>query len=164
LLARAAKRPVRVTSTREEDFSGYSSRTDQHQTIRVGATKDGKLVAVEQTIVSDAGAYLSHSATTSIVNMQKTLGLLRCDNIRGRLTVAYTNTPTTSGFRGYGNPEGAFVFQQALDLLAEKIGMDPMEFRLRNLKQVGDPSCFVPAVLEHTKLEECIRLGAERFG
>lgn len=164
LLARAAKRPVRVTTTREEDFSGYSSRTDQHQTIRVAATKDGKLTAVEQRIVSDSGAYLSHSATTSIVNMQMTLGLLRCDNINGHLTVAYTNTPTTSGFRGYGNTEGAFVLQQALDVLAEKIGMDPMELRLKNLRQVGDPSFFVPCVLEHTKLEECIRLAAERFG
>ena len=164
LLARHAKRPVRVTTTREEDFSGYSSRTDQHQTIRVSATMDGKLTGIEQVIVSDSGAYLSHSATTSIVNMQKTLGLLRCDNIHGQLTVAYTNTPTTSGFRGYGNPEGAFILQQALDLLAEKIDMDPMEFRLRNLRQVGDPSCFVPCVLEHTKLEECIHLAAERFG
>lgn len=164
LLARACRRPVRVTTTREEDFQGYSSRTDQHQTIRVAANRDGKLLAVEQVIVADSGAYQSHSATTAIVNMQKTLGVLRCDNIRGHLTVAYTNTPTTSGFRGYGNPEGAFVFQQALDRLAEKIGMDPMEFRLRNLKQVGDPSCFVPAVLEHTKLEECIHLAAEKIG
>lgn len=164
LLARASKRPVRVTTTREEDFSGYSSRTDQHQTIRVAATKEGKLLAVDQKIVADAGAYLSHSATTAIVNMQKTLGLLRCDNVHGHLTVVYTNTPTTSGFRGYGNPEGAFILQQALDRLAEKIGMDPMEFRLRNLKQVGDPSCFVPVVLEHTKLEECIHVAAQRFG
>ncbi|MDQ1850181.1 molybdopterin-dependent oxidoreductase [Gemmobacter fulvus] len=164
LLARACKRPVRVTTTREEDFSGYSSRTDQHQTIRVAANKDGKLLAIEQIIVADSGAYLSHSATTATVNMQKTLGVLKCDNIRGHLTVAYTNTPTTSGFRGYGNPEGAFVFQQALDRLAEKIGMDPMEFRLKNLKVPGDPSCFVPVPLEHTKLEECIHLAAEKIG
>lgn len=164
LLARACHRPVRVTTTREEDFSGYSSRTDQHQTIRVAANRDGKLLAIEQLIVADSGAYLSHSATTATVNMQKTLGVLACDNVRGHLTVAYTNTPTTSGFRGYGNPEGAFVFQQALDMLAEKIGMDPVEFRLRNLKKVGDPSCFVPVKLEHTKLDECIRLAAERIG
>ena len=53
LLARASKRPVRVTSTREEDFSGYSSRTDQHQTIRVAATKDGRLLAVVCTAVTN---------------------------------------------------------------------------------------------------------------
>jgi xanthine dehydrogenase molybdenum-binding subunit len=164
LLARHCRRPVRVTTTREEDFQGYSSRTDQHQTIRVAADKHGKLVAIEQTIVADSGAYLSHSATTATVNMQKTLGVLQCPNIRGHLTVAYTNTPTTSGFRGYGNPEGAFVLQQALDLLAEKLGMDPMELRLRNLKVPGDPSCFVPVTLEHTKLKECIHVAAEKIG
>lgn len=164
LLARACRRPVRVTTTREEDFQGYSSRTDQHQTIRVAADKDGKLMAIEQIIVADSGAYLSHSATTATVNMQKTLGVLKCDNIRGHLTVAYTNTPVTSGFRGYGNPEGAFVFQQALDRLAEKLGMDPMELRLRNLKEPGDPSCFVPVPLAHTRLEECIHLAAEKIG
>ncbi len=164
LLARHCNRPVRVTTTREEDFQGYSSRTDMHQTIRVAATKEGKLLAIDQKIVSDSGAYLSHSATTSTVNMQKTLGVLKCDNIKGHLTVVYTNTPVTSGFRGYGNPEGAFVLQQALDRLAEKIGMDPMEFRLRNLKEPGDPSCFVPVTLEHTKLKECIDVGAEKFG
>ncbi len=44
------------------------------------------------------------------------------------MKVVYTNTPTASGFRGYGNPEGAFIFQQAIDMLAEKVGMDPVEF------------------------------------
>lgn len=163
-LAKAAKRPVRVTTTREEDFSGYSSRTDQHQTIRMSATADGRITAVEQRIVSDSGAYLSHSGTTSMVNMQMTLGLFRSPNVYGHLKVAYTNTPTTSGFRGYGNPEGAFILQQATDMLAEKLGLDPIEFRLRNIRRVGEPSFFIPCTLEHTKLEECIQIGSERFG
>jgi len=135
-----------------------------HQTIRVAADKDGKLLGIEQTILADSGAYLSHSATTATVNMQKTLGVLKCDNIRGHLVVAYTNTPTTSGYRGYGNPEGAFILQQALDRLAQKLDMDPMELRLRNLREPGDPSCFVPVPLEHTKLKECIDLAAEKIG
>jgi xanthine dehydrogenase molybdenum-binding subunit len=163
-LARAANRPVRVTTTREEDFSGYSSRTDQHQTIRIGAMRDGTITAIEQKTVSDSGAYLSHSATTSIVNMQKTLGLFRCDNVYGHLTVAYTNTPTTSGFRGYGNAEGAFVVQQAIDMLAEKLGMSPIELRLKNIRKEGEQSFFLPCKLEHTRLAECITLGAEKFG
>jgi xanthine dehydrogenase molybdenum-binding subunit len=164
VLARAARRPVRVTTTREEDFTGYSSRTDQHQTIRLAADRDGTITAIDQQIVSDAGAYLSHSATTSIVNMQMTLGLFRSPNVSGHLKVAYTNTPTTSGFRGYGNAEGAFVLQQAVDMLAEKLDLDPVELRLRNIRKVGEPSFFIPVPLEHTKLEECIRIGAERFG
>lgn len=164
LLARATQRPVRVTTTREEDFTGYSSRTDQHQTIRIAADREGVMTAIEQNIVSDSGAYLSHSATTSILNMQMTLGLFRVPNVSGHLTVAYTNTPTTSGFRGYGNAEGAFVLQQAVDMLAEKLNMDPVELRLKNIRKAGEPSFFIPCTLEHTKLEECIRVAAERFG
>lgn len=164
VLARMTRRPVRVTMTREEDFSGYSSRTDQHQTIRIGAKKDGTIIAIEQQIVSDSGAYLSHSATTSIVNCVQTLGLFSCPNILGQIKVVYTNTPTTSGFRGYGNPEGAFIMQQAVDIVAEKLGMDPVEFRLKNIRKVGEPSIFPPVALAHTALAQCIHVGAERFG
>ncbi len=163
LLARACGRPVRVTSTREEDFNGYASRTDQHQTIRMGAMKDGTLVAIEQHIVSDAGAYMSHSGTTSLVNMQKTLGLFRCDNVFGNVKVVYTNTPVTAGFRGYGNAEGAFIVQQATDMLAEKLDMDPITLRTKNIRAEGEQSFFLPCVLEHTKLQECINEGAKAF-
>ena len=164
VLAKAANRPVRVTTTREEDFSGYSSRTDQHQTIKLAAKRDGTITGISQEIVSDSGAYLSHSGTVTIVNMQMTLGLFRCPNVHGHMRVAYTNTPTTSGYRGYGNPEGAFILQQAADMMAEKLGLDPIEFRLRNIRKVGEPSFFIPCTLEHTKLEECIRIAADRFG
>lgn len=164
MLAKVARRPVRVTTTREEDFCGYSSRTDQHQTIRVAATKDGTLTAIEQSIVADSGAYLSQSAMTSMVNMKHTLGVFSCPNLRGHARVVYTNTPTTSGARGYGNPEGAFVLQQAIDKLAEQLDMDPVEFRLKNIRKVGEPSLQAYQTLEHTRLAECICLAAERFG
>lgn len=164
LLARATGRPVRVTSTREEDFNGYSSRTDQHQKIRLAAMNDGTVVGIEQHIVSDAGAYLSHSATTSLVNMQKSLGLFRCDNVFGHVKVVYTNTPVTAGFRGYGNAEGAFVLQQAIDMLAEKLGMNPLDLRSKNIRKEGEQSFFLPCKLEHSKLQECIDEGAKEFG
>ena len=67
LLARHTSRPVRVTTTREEDFQGYSSRTDMHQTIRVAASKDGKLLAIDQKIVSDSGAYLYYDESGTTV-------------------------------------------------------------------------------------------------
>lgn len=163
-LARAAGRPVRVTTTREEDFSGYSSRTDHHQTIRLGAKSDGTLTAIDHRVVADSGAYFSHSGSTTAVNVQMTLGTLRVPNRYGQFTIAYTNTPTTSGFRGYGNAEGAFVLQQALDILAEKLDLDPVAIRLKNIQKAGDPSCLPPVPLEHTRLDECLRVGAEHFG
>lgn len=164
LMAKITGRPVRVTTSREEDFNGYSSRTDQHQTLRLAAMKDGTVVGIEQFVVSDAGAYMSHSGTTSLVNMQKTLGLFRCDNVFGNVKVVYTNTPVTAGFRGYGNAEGAFVVQQAIDMLAEKLDMDPVALRSKNIRKEGEQSFFIPCKLEHSKLQECIDEGAKAFG
>ncbi len=164
LLSQKTNRPVRVTTTREEDFAGWGGRTEQHQQLQIGCTKEGELTAIKHRVTSDAGGYYSASGTVALVNMQMTLGIFRCANIDGAMEVVYTNTPTTSGFRGYGNAEGAFMIQQAVDMLAEKLDMDPMEFRLRNIRKVGEPSFFIPKTLEHCALEECIRRGAEEIG
>jgi xanthine dehydrogenase molybdenum-binding subunit len=90
--------------------------------------------------------------------------LFRCENLRGEITVVYTNIPTCGGVRGYGNPEGSFVLQQAVDMAAEKIGVDPLEFRLRNARGVGEPSCWMPTPIESCGLEECMKKGAEAIG
>ena len=164
MLAKVTGKPVKVAVTREEDFAGWNSRTEQRQTIKMGVKKDGTITAIQDRIISDSGAYFSHSGTTTAVNMQHTLGLFRCPNISGEATIVYTNTPTTSGFRGYGNAEGAFILQQVIDMSAEKLGMDPIEFRLKNIKGVGEPSFFIPVPLEHCALIECIKQGAERIG
>ncbi|MCL5735091.1 MAG: molybdopterin-dependent oxidoreductase [Actinobacteria bacterium] len=164
LLAKITGKPVKVFVTREEDFSGWSSRTEQRQTIRMGVTKGGTITAIEQRILSDAGAYFSHSGTISAVNMQATLGVMRSPVVSGKATIVYTNNPTSSGMRGYGNPEGSFVLQQAIDMAAEKCGMDPLEFRLKNAKGTGEPSMWEPVTLTSCALETCIRLGAERIG
>jgi xanthine dehydrogenase molybdenum-binding subunit len=164
MLALVAGRPVKVAVTREEDFSGWNSRTEQRQTIRIGVAADGTINAIEQLVLSDAGAYFSHSGTISAVNMQSTLGVLRSPAVRGKATMVYTNNPTASGMRGYGNPEGSFILQQAVDMAAEKCGMDPMEFRLKNARGAGEPSMWEPQSITTCALPTCIRRGAEAIG
>ena len=164
LLAKVTGKPVKVFVTREEDFNGWSSRTEQRQTVRLGVSEDCAITALEQRILSDSGAYFSHSGTISAVNMQATLGVMRSPVIAGKATIVYTNNPTSSGMRGYGNPEGSIILQQAVDLAAEKCGMDPVEFRLRNIKCVGEPSMWEPVPLESCALAQCIKQGAERIG
>ena len=163
-LAKVVGKPVRVECTREEDFVGHDSRTAEYQTMKMGVKQDGSITAIEHRIISDSGAYYSHSGSTTGVNLIHTLGLLRCPNIYGVAQIVYTNTPVGGGFRGYGNPEGAFIIQQLIDEAAEKIGMDPLEFRSKNARGVGEPSCWVPIALESCNLEQCIRLGAEKIG
>lgn len=164
MLAKVTGKPVKVLVTREEDFNGWNSRTEQRQTIKMGITKDGTITALTQRILSDAGAYLSHSGTISAVNMQSALGLMRSPNIYGEARVVYTNNPTTSGMRGYGNPEGQFILQQVIDMAAEKARMDPKEFRLKNARGEGEPSMLEPVMLDSCNLDQCIKLGAERIG
>ncbi len=164
MLAKVAGKPVKVTITREEDFSGWNSRTEQRQTIRMGVAADGTINAIEQTVLSDAGAYFSHSGTISAVNMQSTLGVLRSPAVRGKATTVYTNNPTASGMRGYGNPEGSFILQQAVDMAAEKCGMDPVEFRLKNARGAGEPSMWEPQAITTCALPACIERGAEAVG
>lgn len=164
MLAKVTGKPVKVVVTREEDFAGWNSRTEQRQTIKMGVKKDGTVTAIQQRTLSDAGAYLSHSGSISAVNMQSALGLFRSPNISGEATIVYTNNPTASGMRGYGNPEGAFILQQVIDMAAEKVGMDPVEFRLKNARGVGEPSMWEPVVLDSCNLDQCIKLGAERIG
>lgn len=164
MLAKVTGKPVKVMVTREEDFNGWNSRTEQRQTIRMGVTEDGVITAIEQNVLSDAGAYFSHSGTISAVNMQSTLGVMRSPVVRGKATMVYTNNPTSSGMRGYGNPEGSFILQQALDMAAEQCGMDPIEFRLRNARGAGEPSMWEPQDITTCALPECIRRGAEAIG
>jgi xanthine dehydrogenase molybdenum-binding subunit len=164
MLAKVAGKPVKVLVTREEDFNGWNSRTEQRQTIRVAVSDNGTINALEQNVLSDAGAYFSHSGTISAVNMQSTLGVMRSPVIRGKATMVYTNNPTSSGMRGYGNPEGSFILQQALDMAAEKCDMDPVEFRLKNARGAGEPSMWEPQAITTCGLPECIRRGAEAIG
>jgi xanthine dehydrogenase molybdenum-binding subunit len=96
--------------------------------------------------------------------MQSTLGVLRSPVVAGKATMVYTNNPTASGMRGYGNPEGSFILQQAVDMAAEKCGLDPVEFRLKNARGVGEPSMWEPQLLTSCALPECVRRGAEAIG
>ncbi len=164
MLAKAAGKPVKVVNTREEEFAGYNSRTEQRQMMKLGVKKDGNITAIKMRTLSLGGAYMSHAGTISAVNMQHTLGLFRCPNIDAEAKIVYTNNPPTSGLRGYGNAEGAFILQQLVDIAAEKLGMDPTEFRLKNNKKPGEPSFFIPVPLEQNALDTCIKVGAEKIG
>jgi xanthine dehydrogenase molybdenum-binding subunit len=164
MLAKVAGKPVKVMVTREEDFNGWNSRTEQRQTIRIGVSEDGTINAIEQNVLSDAGAYFSHSGTISAVNMQSTLGVLRSPVVRGKATMVYTNNPTSSGMRGYGNPEGSFILQQAVDMAAERCGMDPVDFRLKNARGAGEPSMWEPQTITTCGLPACVERGAEAIG
>ncbi len=138
LLARAARAPVRIHFSREEEFAGSRVRQPMHFRLRTGADLDGRLLFRDAEIVSDNGAYNAWGSHALLVVMQTVSSLYRVPNCRVRSRVVYTNKAYGGSVRGFGNPEATFAVEQQTEEVAEALGMDPIELRLRNANQAGD--------------------------
>ena len=159
-LARATRRPVKLVFTREEEFIASPTRQPVLLTLRSGAKKDGTLTFRTVSTLHDNGAYTSWGASTPFVMMQTFSSLYRVPHCKYHTTVVYTNNPYAGSFRGYGNLQGTFAVESHMDRLAEALGIDSLEFRLRNAQVPGETS---PQGL-HFKtcgLRECLTTAAE---
>jgi xanthine dehydrogenase molybdenum-binding subunit len=137
-LARAAKRPVKMLFTREEEFLASPTRQPVLLTLRSGCKKDGTLTFRQVHTLHDNGAYTSWGATTPFVMMQTFSSLYRVPHCDYHTAAVYTNNPYAGSFRGYGNLQATFAIEQHMDMLAAAIGMDPLEFRMKNAQDVGE--------------------------
>jgi len=163
LLAQKTGCPVRITFTREEEFIASPTRQPVICDIKSGAKKDGTLVARQVRMILDNGAYSSWGSTTPLVMMQTISSLYRVPNVKYDVTVVYTNNPYSGAMRGYGNPQATFVVESHMDMLAHELGMDPMEFRLKNANRPGDVT-GQGVKITTCGLSECIEKAAQRVG
>jgi xanthine dehydrogenase molybdenum-binding subunit len=163
-LARKSGKPVKIEYTREEDFIVHHSREAFIQTGKIGVKKDGTITALQTKVINNGGAYFEASGATTGFNLGTFMAVYRCSNMAGEGDIVYTNIPISGGMRGFGNPAGMFVLEQLVDMVCEKIEMDPVEFRLKNHKRTGDPSWYPPCPITSCALDECIKVGAERIG
>lgn len=138
LLARRAGRPVKIQFTREEEFAGSRVRQPMHIRLRTGADAGGNLLFRDADVVSDNGAYNAWGSHALLVVMQTVSSLYRVPNCRVRSRVVYTNKAYGGSVRGFGNPEATFAVESQTEELAQALGVDPMELRLRNANQSGD--------------------------
>ncbi|HTX68594.1 MAG TPA: xanthine dehydrogenase family protein molybdopterin-binding subunit, partial [Thermoleophilia bacterium] len=138
LLAYRTKRPVRLTYTREESILAHSKRHPYVMRYKTGATRDGKLVAMEADIVSDAGGYPFLSPWVLLYSVVMATGPYIIPNVRVDAASALTNNTFTSAYRGFGAPQVCFAYESQMDALAEKLGLSPLEFRERNYLHTGD--------------------------
>ena len=137
LYERGINRPVKIIWTREESIIGHSKRHPFYFKMKWGATKAGKIVAAQSEAISDAGAYMY---TSNKVLGNATLmvsGPYEIPNVKVDTRSAYTNNIPTGALRGFGAPQGAFAAETMVGKLAEAIGMDPVEFRMRNILHEG---------------------------
>ena len=162
-LALKTRKPVKIEYTKEEDFTCVHTRTADEYTIKMGFKKDGTLHAMQIKVLTWSGAYLGRAQLAGAITLIWGMGHYRCPNRAGECKVVYCNTTPSAAMRGYGNPEIMWGVEQMMDMAAEKLGMDPLEIRLKNIKKAGEPSNFgLP--IESTYLEDCIKAGAERIG
>jgi xanthine dehydrogenase molybdenum-binding subunit len=138
LLARRVGRPVKIVFDRMEEFIASPTREPCLIHMRTAAAADGTLLAREAHVTIDNGAYVSWGSNTPYVMLGTTAGLYRVPHVRFDATIVYTNNPYSGAMRGYGNPESTFAVESQMDELADRLGVDRLEFRLRNSVRPGD--------------------------
>jgi xanthine dehydrogenase molybdenum-binding subunit len=165
LLSRKTERPVRIEQTRYEDFIS-TTRNPIEVYLKTGVKSDGTFTARYAQSTLDCGAHATHGAEVIMVHgMFGILLTYRCANQTWEGRTVYTNNMIGGGYRGYGSPQGCFAVESQIDEICEKLNLDPIEFRLKNAHQEGDPHPFNPDfTLSTYRFEDCLRQGAERIG
>ncbi len=156
LLARRTGRPVKITLSREETLLCVGNRPAANMTLKAGAKRDGTLTALQFTSVATPGAYAGGTSVGFQV-----LELYKCPNVQVTESGYYANAGRARAFRAPGFPPGNWPLEQTMDILAEKLGMDPVDLRLKNLT---DFSQTRNQPYTSTGLKECLIEGARKFG
>jgi carbon-monoxide dehydrogenase large subunit len=131
-------RPVKWTEDRSEHFTAVNHERGQVHEVEVGFDSDGKIVALSDDFIHDAGAYTPYGIILPIITAAQVPGPYRVPNYRVRFRDVYTNATPTSPYRGAGRPHACFVMERTLDAIAAELGLDRVEVRRRNLIQTDE--------------------------
>jgi len=137
LLAYKLKKPVKWVYSREESFLASGKRHPYHIRIRTGANKRGKLTAVDYDVISDTGAYCSWGRAIITRAAVHCTGPYHFPNVRYIGKLVYTNHPYGTAMRGFGVPQISMAIEAHMDILAEKLKIDPLAFRMKNALEPG---------------------------
>ena len=138
LLARSSKRPVKLLFSLEEDLTNMRPRMPIHIHLQSAFSSDGKLLGRRQKVYADNGAYSSFSPKIAGSVAMRTDNLYRTPAIEVVAKLIYSNVCPTGQMRGFGNPQATFAWETHLDNVAENLGIDPVDLRLRNYIKQGD--------------------------
>ena len=137
LAAMETKRPVKLTYTREESMITQSKRHPFIIRMKTGVTKKGYLTACQVEVIGDTGAYASSGLAVVHKGMYHCTGPYNVDNVKGVAYTVYTNNTYAGAMRGFGATQMAFAYESQMDILARKLGIDPVQFRLQNAYNLG---------------------------
>ena len=138
IAALRTRRPVRFVLSRAEEFSATWSRNEQTRDVELALGTDGTILGWRERIVQDGGAYAGLNPSVLCLSEWVTAGPYRTPAIDIDGLLVYTNKPPSGPFRGFGNPQATFTRELLFDIAARRLGMDPVEFRSRNLIAAAD--------------------------
>ncbi len=157
-LALKTGKPVRMTFSREESMIASYKRDAAHMHIQLGASHDGVLRACRAKHTFDSGAYASQTPFTAWRGSIHAMGAYRYDACEVEITSVYSNNGFSGAFRGFGNTEACFAIEQAIDEMADALGMDPIDFRLKNCLRLGDETPHGQILTQSVGLTECLQI------
>lgn len=163
LLSRAVGgRPVKIANTREADLLMSAGRNGMEATIRLGSTQEGRLQAAELMYYFDCGAYADYVVKISRAAAIACTGPYHIPNVWCDSLCVYTNKPYGTAYRGYGHTELTFAVERGMDILAKKLGMDPLRLRLINAIEAGDTTpCLNTMEDNDGNLRRCLERAAD---
>ena len=163
-LSRQTGRPVRMAFTREEDFIATETRHPMTIRMKTGATRPGIVTANEVEIVSDVGGYGTHYIGVIADCLSTGVGLYKIPNYSFSATAVFTNKSLCGALRGYGNPQMNFAQESQMDIIAEKLQIDPLQLRLKNYRRLGEIDPVLNEEIRSNGLKECLEKGAKASG
>jgi len=159
--AKRLNRPVKMIYNRHDDVQLTSKRHPFQMHYKVGVSEDGKLLAAEINLEESAGSYATLSSVVSYRSTIQAMGPYVIPNIKVKSTSYYTNLPPNGAFRGFGSPQATFGHERMMDIIASKIGMDPIELRLKNVLRLGDATSTNHKLTASVGIKETIEKSAE---
>jgi len=156
LLADATQRPVKLLYDRHESLIAHPKRHATQIRVKIGAKNDGRIVAVETELYGDTGAYASLGEKVMTRATTHSAGPYDVPHVRNDCYAMYTNNPPSGAFRGFGVTQSAFAVESIMDMLAEKLIMDPIELRKLNALHVGSVTNTGQVLDESVGLLACI--------
>ena len=163
LLARKSGRPVKVMTTSEEELTAAYPRQGTVIELKTGVTRDGRLTARQGRIYFDTGAFAGSGPGVASVATMVLAGPYRTPNLHLEGYAVYTNKTNCGSYRAPSGPQANFAVESQMDIIADALGIDPLELRLRNIVHEGDEGP-TGQVLTAVGLEECLRRAADAIG
>lgn len=160
------KKPSKLVYSREETFMSSNSRHEMKMHVKIGATKDGDILAIDLHTLSNTGAYGEHGSTTVGLSGHKSLPIYNHVKASRFISdVVYTNTMQAGAYRGYGATQGQFAVESIVNELADELHMDPCELRFKNMVQENEVmSQYYKEFLNSCALDRCLQKAMDMIG